>query len=222
MAIAFDAFTFGSSAGSLLTFNITVAVGATTAVIFPNEAGGGAAVSVTVGGVAAVKTGSDVIWSGGSVRCNAWVAVGIPSGTVSVSITYAAATVCQATVMTFSGVDQTTPIDTAMTSTNAVGAAPTLGITPSNSGAMICAALWAFTTAGTITASNNTTLRGQNSASFDGACGTDGPLVPASARTEGFTFTSTTYCLMVLALKATAATTLVKDGVGCGRVPFAR
>lgn len=214
-AIVYDNSAAGNNTGNNVSFSITIGSGANNAVVVYANSAGSPATTVTVGGVTAVQTGSNLTWSAGVLE-NCWVAKGVPTGAQTVSITSSSSTVIQGLALSFSGVSQITPVDKAATSTNGVGASATLGITPTANNAMITTGLFTFLAGGTATATNNTTSKiTATSGSFDLAGGIDGPVTPVSARTEGWSFSSTTWGLMVMSLNPTGTVPLLSS-LGAG------
>lgn len=216
-AIAYDNSASGNTSGGNLSFNIVIGAGTGNAtVVYANEAGGAliTPTTVSVGGVAAVQTGVSVAWGGG-VGMSVWVAHGVAAGTKAVAINYAAApTLLEGMAISFTGVNQTTPLANAMTSVTGTGTSNTATITPNQPTSMIVSLNATFSTGGTATPSNLTskfTLASQ----FDFQIGINGPT--SVGQTIGWSFATTTYGMFNLALQPPTSETLPELMMtGCG------
>lgn len=101
--------------------------------------------SATYGGVAMTRIGSVADPGGDTGRAELWYAVGIPSGTQSVSVAWPGGTVINVTeiqIVTLRGVDQTTPIDVHNSGTGTTDPSTSVTTTVANTRVLDCGWSW--------------------------------------------------------------------------------
>lgn len=214
--VAYDNSASGNTTGGNLSFAIVIGATANNAVVvYANEAGGSLVTptTVSVGGVAAVQTGVSVTWGGG-VGMSVWVAKGVPTGSQSVAINFAASpTLLEGMAISFTGVNQTTPLANAMTSVTGTGTSNTATITPAVANSMIVSQNSTFNTGGTATPSNLTSKL-TSASQFDFQIGINGPT--SVGQTIGWSFTTTTYGMFNLALQPPGSSASFLALLDCG------
>lgn len=215
MTIAFDnsntLLSAGFAAGASYTFNLTI--GSLTsgivilgAALWQDVAGTGTISACSVNGVAAT---SAKVLTNGAMRAELWY-VKLPApGTYTVSFTVSGNTDARKFfAASFSGVDQTTPIDASNSAATASGA-PSVSVTTVTANAWLVDCVSKFGTTALTASAGQTVILNSSTSSTTGAGTRKGPVASPGATTMSYTGSSANDCAHVaIALRpdATAGT----------------
>src|SRR2546425_1016896 len=175
-----------TDSSGLVTISFTVGTGANRLLIVGGTVDNFAITGVTYGGTALTQAGAETQKPTGSI----WYLVNPPSGTASVVVTSSPSKGAIIGVISFTGVDQSTPIPTTATNDNANGrtSPATVSITNANANAWVMDLVASGHIGGFTNGASTTTQWNLDSASTNaGASSTTGPLSPSTVTNFSWT-----------------------------------
>ncbi len=190
-----------------VTISFTVGTGTNRLLIVGGTVDNKAITGVTYGGTALTQAVADTQFPITSI----WYLVNPPSGTASVVVTSTASTPAVIGVISFTGVDQTTPIPTTATNDNAnAHTSPATGsITNANANAWVMDVVGSGVTGGYTNGASTTTQWNIFGTPGSGASSRSGPLSPNTVTNFSWTLTPDAWDDVAVEIKPFAGTSQV-------------